>query len=360
MSDPFANKGPIDPFKEVSYTGGSPAYPPAQYGVPQPATATSYPPSFQGAAAAAPNYGGSGADGGIPSYPTKPSNEPMFYDGASSSVPGVAASASSAPQQQPPQSPSAAGAPASAVPPDQSPQPTSKFWTFSFYQQFFDVTTYQVLGRISNAMIPVSPPDFLIDRNWHYSDRNAALSAQQESTVLEVNGVRFSRNPDMYGPFWICTTLWMTIGIISNIMSKISFSQTYHPAKEEWVYDFSVASVACIVIYLYCFVFGAAVWGCMMWKNLPAALSDTVCLYGYSMFVFVLVCILCMIPVTALQWIFVCAGGVWSLSYLLLNFWHMWKATLEPKWFIAILTIVSAFHIGLTLSFKLYFFHYML
>lgn len=77
----------------------------------------------------------------------------------------------------------------------------------------------------------------------------------------------------------------MTLGIVSNVMSKLAYNRkSSHSSK--WTYDFSVASIACTVMYLYCFVFGSAVWAVMKWKNLPASLVDTVCLYGYSLFIF--------------------------------------------------------------------------
>lgn len=243
---------------------------------------------------------------------------------------------------------------ANAQPPEQEAKATSRFWRTEFYQQFFDVNTRQVLLRLSNVLVPLNPPDFLLDRNWHL---NAEISpAGAEDPALEEAGVRLSRSPDLYGPFWVCTTLWMLVGIVSNIMSRISFGRS--GSTGTWKYDFSVASVACIVMYLYCFVFGAIVWGIMRWKGLPATLTDTVCLYGYSMFIFVLVAFLCVIPVNWLQWIVVLVGGLWSTAYLLINFWHMWKSALERKWFLGIVGLVAGFHILLTLSFKFYFFKY--
>ncbi|EPY31212.1 hypothetical protein STCU_03567 [Strigomonas culicis] len=147
------------------------------------------------------------------------------------------------------------------------------------------------------------------------------------------------------------------MGVVSNIMSRIAYTKA-NDTTTAWTYDFKAALIACVVIYLYCFVFGAAVWGLMKWKHLPATLVDTICLYGYSMFIFELIAVLCMVPVSALQWIFVLFGGLWSLAYLLLNFWHMWRASLEPNWFFGIVGLVSVCHILLTLSFKFYFFHY--
>ncbi|ORC91079.1 protein YIPF2 [Trypanosoma theileri] len=230
--------------------------------------------------------------------------------------------------------------------------PTSKFWTIEFYQQFFDVDTRLVLLRMSNTLVPINPPDFLMDRDW------CNPAAQTPSYELQEAGVTLSRKPDLYGPFWICTTLWMTLGIVSNIMSKIAFTHDSSNKDKKWKYDFSMASVACIVMYLYCFGFGCFVWGLMKYKGLPVSLTDTLCLYGYSMFIFLPMAILCTIPVSAFQWVIVMLGGVWSTAYLLINFWHIWKTILNRAWFIGTVAVVGVFHMLLTLSFKFYFLNY--
>ncbi|RNF18072.1 protein YIPF2 [Trypanosoma conorhini] len=229
---------------------------------------------------------------------------------------------------------------------------TSRFWTIEFYQQFFDVDTRLVLLRMSNALVPINPPDFLMDREW----RNDAV--QTPPYELQEAGVTLSRKPDLYGPFWISTTLWMTLGVVSNIMNRIAFSHQPSDSRKKWEYDFTMASIASIVIYLYCFGLSCFVWGVMKYKELPVSLLDTLCLYGYSMFIFLPVVILCAIPVSALQWIIVVVGGVWSTAFLLINFWRLWKATLSRVWFIGIVAVVTVFHMLLAMSFKFYFLHY--
>ncbi|CAJ1031377.1 putative Yip1 domain containing protein [Leishmania utingensis] len=277
----------------------------------------------------------------------------QFYSGDGSATPSLPVVAPA-----PPAGPAAAEADAAAA---SQPTATSKFWTLPFYQHFFDINTRQLLLRLSNTLAPLNPPDFLMDRNWHFNESVGAdgVGGMAEEATLEEAGVVLSRKPDLYGPFWICTTLWMTLAVVSNIMSRIAYTKN-NDKTNPWRYDFSVASVAYAVIYLYCFVFGAVVWGIMQWKNLPATLADTVCLYGYSMFIFELVAILCMIPSSTAQWCFVMVGGAWSTAYLLINMWHMWKTTLERNWFIGLVVLVAGFHMGLTLSFKFYFFNYKL
>lgn len=232
--------------------------------------------------------------------------------------------------------------------------PTRMIWTLEFYQQFFDVDTRLVLARIANALVPTKPPDFLMNHDW----RNGA--SQQPSSAFEEMDATPMRKPDMYGPFWISTTLWMTLAIVSNLMGQIDFNKEKHKDGKKWHYDFTFASVACTVIYFYCFGLGCILWGLMKYHVLPISLVDTLCLYGYSLFVFFPVIFLCMIPISVLQWIFVFVGGAWSAAYLLFNLLPLWMTRLNKAWFMGMVGMVCVFTTLLTLFFKFYFLAYKL
>lgn len=254
---------------------------------------------------------------------------------------------------------------------------TTKFWTIQFYQQFFDVDTNQVLLRLTNTLIPIQPPDFLMKLNWHYNNagEGAAVPREDEgnqplptpsTAIFKVDGVPLNANPDLYGPVWLGTTLWMAIGIVGNLLSKIAHGKAEDTMKatnptgtmDAWNYDFTVASIAAATVYAYIGLMSLAVWGIMKWKNLPVTLVHSLALFGYSMFPFLLACIICAIPVTAIQWLACVIALVMSLAYLLLNCWSVWKSSLESSWFLGILVFVSAMHFGLACALKLYFFNY--
>lgn len=75
------------------------------------------------------------------------------------------------------------------------PSKTS-FLTIEFYQRFFDVDTFMVLERIANSMIPKRAP----------------------SNYLKLN---IGQNPDLYGPFWITTTLVSNKQLICPLLLNI-------------------------------------------------------------------------------------------------------------------------------------------
>lgn len=169
-----------------------------------------------------------------------------------------------------------------------------------FYQQFFDIDTLEVVDRIVSSMIPKRAP----------------------ATYLRTHlGV----NPDLYGPFWVTITLIFTIAISGNIAQ---FFQHDHSSNFVWHYNFSLVSSASTCIIMYVSVMPTAIWSVLKWSvNLndetavdlesvcfthctfqimkmilfqapyvPTLLS-IVCLYGYSLAVYVPVSVLWTIQV---------------------------------------------------------------
>lgn len=81
-------------------------------------------------------------------------------------------------------------------------------WQIEYYQKYFNVSTNEVLARISGSIVPTFNQNFLINK--------------------------IRPNPDLYGPFWICTTLIFTIAISGNMYSFLSnFGTPY-----SWQTDF--------------------------------------------------------------------------------------------------------------------------
>ncbi|AAZ11717.1 hypothetical protein, conserved [Trypanosoma brucei brucei TREU927] len=376
---------PFDPFKEF---GGSPApvaapptaATPFQPPMAQPTTASygqtpqPYAPMSQPTAATPfqpPMAQPTAASYGQPPQPYAPMSQPSPQPYAQPNQPFAGVTGTYGGQPSGPQmSPSPTGmVPPAGVPGgtygSQSPppplqqqqggeifaQPSMKIWTIEFYQQFFDVTTEVVLNRMRDSLIPTMTPDYMKNHTWVAGTGSLAdVATDGQDTANTVK-------PDLYGPFWICTTLWMLLGIVSNIMSRIEYGRNPNHDKK-WTYDFTMASIASLVIYLYCFGFSCILWGVMRFKSLPLSLTDTLCLYGYSMFVFIPITILCAIPISFVQWFLVLMGGGLSTAYLLTNFGKLWKAMLPAQWHLGLSGLVAVLHLLITLSFKFYFLNY--
>nr|XP_044998517.1 protein YIPF2 isoform X3 [Jaculus jaculus] len=145
---------------------------------------------------------------------------------------------------------------------EEKPQPG--FWTFGYYQSFFDVDTAQVLDRIKGSLLPWPGHNFV---RHHLRNR-----------------------PDLYGPFWICATLAFVLAVTGNL--TLVLAQRRDPSIH-YSPQFHKVTVAGITIYCYAWLVPLALWGFLRWRQGarerigPYTFLETVCVYGYSLFVFI-------------------------------------------------------------------------
>ncbi|NXJ88547.1 YIPF1 protein, partial [Corythaixoides concolor] len=153
---------------------------------------------------------------------------------------------------------------------------SAPFWTFEYYQTFFDVDTSQVLDRIKGSVFPVPGKNFV--------------------------RLYIRSNPDLYGPFWICATLVFTIAVSGNLSNFFIHlgKPTYH-----YVPEFRKVSIAATTIYAYAWLVPLALWGFLMWRN-----SKVMNIVSYSFLEIVLV-----------RWVLVMFSLCLSGSVLVMTFW---------------------------------------
>nr|XP_023030103.1 protein YIPF1 isoform X2 [Leptinotarsa decemlineata] len=216
-----------------------------------------------------------------------------------------------------------------------SRQGSSKsFWSMEYYQKFFDVDTKDVLDRILASVTP----------KW---DNNLKHHLRAK--------------PDLYGPFWISVTLVFTIAISSNIANYLQHAnETYH-----WRYDFHLVSYAATTIFLYVTLVPSILWGLLKWsmqvhniegldEDMSPGALELICVYGYSLFIYIPVSVLWSIQISLMQWILVLLGTFISGSVLLLTL--MPALRLSRHKLLLCLGIIFC-HLLLAAGFKLYFFH---
>jgi hypothetical protein len=90
-------------------------------------------------------------------------------------------------------------------------------------------------------------------------------------------------NLELYGPFWIPTTvifaLFVTTSIANNIVSYMG--------SEPLEYDFTLLSFATTTCYIYAFVIPVIVWILCKWLAAPSQLLELVMIYGYGMSIWI-------------------------------------------------------------------------
>ncbi|KAI9789193.1 MAG: hypothetical protein M1816_006327 [Peltula sp. TS41687] len=196
-------------------------------------------------------------------------------------------------------------------------------WTLSFYAQFFDVDTAEVLRRCATPIFPRGP-NFL--------------------DVLD-------GNPDLYGPFWIATTVVMILFLTGTISLYLSRKGEGH-----FAYDFRLLSGAAGLIYGYTGIIPIALWGALKWFGSESAnLLECLALYGYANIIWIPVALISWSPITILNMVFVGIGFVVSALFLFRNLNPVLSAT-DAKTSKVLLILVVALHAGLAIAVQILFF----
>lgn len=206
------------------------------------------------------------------------------------------------------------------------------FWTFEYYQKFFDIETHNVKERIIGSVLPWPGKNFI--------------------------HVYLRRNPDLYGPFWICTTLVFAIAISGNVSKFLS-----NLGRPDYKYtpEFQKVTIAATAIFTYAWLVPLALWGLLLWRNnkilslVTYSFMEILCVYGYSLSVYIPAVVLWIIPYEWLRWSSILVALCLSGSVLMITFWPAVRDD-HPRVTIAILLGIELLNILLAVGCKTYFF----
>lgn len=168
---------------------------------------------------------------------------------------------------------------------------STRFWQIESYQKYFSIETKDVLERLVASIHP--RPD-----KSHF-----------------IATIRL--NPDLYGPIWICLTLILTIGISGNL------SRYFYVIDRDFQFDVSRISLAATFIVLYCALMPTCLYFFFRWRfrREEYFFLELICIYGYSLTIFIPVSILWIIQIHWFQWIFALIASMISESVLIVIFW---------------------------------------
>ncbi|CAL8272046.1 unnamed protein product [Lota lota] len=210
--------------------------------------------------------------------------------------------------------------------------PTGGFWTFEYYKSFFNVETVQVMDRVKGSVMPIPGRNFI----KHY----------------------LRSKPDLYGPFWICVTLVFSVAISGNLSTFLSQvgDQTYHYRPQ-----FHRVTIAAVVIFMYAWLVPLCAWGFLTWRKGAEGqmggytFLETVCVYGYSLFIFIPTSLLWIIPLEWLRWLLILVSTVVSGSVLVFTFLPVVRDHTKLTATATLVTILIL-HSLLAIGCKMYFF----
>ncbi|CAI9091568.1 OLC1v1026633C1 [Oldenlandia corymbosa var. corymbosa] len=208
----------------------------------------------------------------------------------------------------------------------QSADPSSNSWngffSISSYTQYFNVDTDIVLNRILSTFSPTSGDFFN----------------------------KIDANPDLYGLVWISTTLIFVITSLGNCATYLI--QRRHDSSTLWNFDVSYVNVATCAIYGYALLVPLGFYFLLQYLGSNASLVRFWCLWGYSLFIFILSSFLLIIPVNFLRWMVILISGAASAGFVSLNL----RSYVQSTDLNMVLVAAFVLQIGLAVFIKMWFF----
>ncbi|KAJ9682029.1 hypothetical protein PVL29_018087 [Vitis rotundifolia] len=195
-------------------------------------------------------------------------------------------------------------------------------FTVAAYKPYFDVDTSDVLERIKDSLFPF---------NGSFSEKVAS-------------------NPDLYGPFWICTTLIFVAASIGTFVTYVA----HKIQKKEWDYDINLVTWSAGLFYGYVTIIPLGLYIILKYFSAPSGLVQLLCLYGYSLFIFIPALCLSVVPLELFRWVVAGVAGFLSATFVALNLRAHIKSAGE-RWFL-IVAAIFLLQLALAAVLKIYLF----
>ncbi|KAJ9540588.1 hypothetical protein OSB04_027094 [Centaurea solstitialis] len=197
-----------------------------------------------------------------------------------------------------------------------------KVFTIAAYQPYFDVDTSDILERIKDSFLPF---------RGNFNQKTAS-------------------NPDLYGPFWICTTLIFVSASIGTFVAYLARRINH----KDWYYDIRLLTWSASLLYAYAIFVPISLYIIFKYLSAPLRLVQLVCLYGYSLFIFIPAVFLSIVPVQIFRWVVAAVAGFMSATFVAMNLrTHVVSAS--EKWF-WIVGGIFLLQLGLSIVLELYLF----
>uniref|UniRef100_A0A7C9DTJ2 Protein YIP n=1 Tax=Opuntia streptacantha TaxID=393608 RepID=A0A7C9DTJ2_OPUST len=190
-------------------------------------------------------------------------------------------------------------------------------FNISSYAQYFNVDTDDVLNRLLSSLDPL--------RGDFFS--------------------RIDTNPDLYGLVWVSTTLVFVIASLGNLASYFGHSAS-------WSFNVGYVSLATSVVYGYAIVVPLGFYFLLRYLGLNPSLVRLWCMWGYSLFIFVLSSFLLVIPVEFLRWMIILIACGVSACFVTSNL----RSYVEGNSLMLVLAAASVLQFALGLFIKVWFF----
>lgn len=204
-------------------------------------------------------------------------------------------------------------------------QPTNNWngaFSISSYTQYFNVDTDDVMNRLTSSLYPSG--DFF---------------------------GKIEANPDLYGLIWISTTLVFVIASFGNCATYLMSKKGDSSAS--WSFDVSYFQVSAVAVYGYVFIVPLGFYLLLQYFGSKVGLIHFWCMWGYSLFIFIISSLLLVIPVDFLRWTITLITGVASAAFVGLNL----RSHVELNDLTIVLVAACVLQFALAIFIKSWFFH---
>lgn len=202
----------------------------------------------------------------------------------------------------------------------------ASFYQVGYYRHLFNVTTDKIAKRLFKAAITPFQKNF--------------YDAEDPSD-----------KPDLYGPFWVTTTLIFLLAAAGNFANYLVFM----PSEEEpeWRYNFQKMTIGATVFYSYISVWPVLIYCLASRVGDEKSLVQIASIHGYSLVTFCPVCVICIAPFELVRWVSMGVVFIWSSLFLLRNIY-----TEDNKKMFPVCVTVLLAHLGICALTRLYFFEF--
>ena len=158
-------------------------------------------------------------------------------------------------------------------------------------------------------------------------------------------------NSDLYGPFWIFTTIIFLIALIGNISSYM-----HSENKEKFVYDYNHVPHAIFIIYGFGFGAPFTLWLIMKFLfKIDIDLITNICIYGYSYTILIPILLICIIPFKLISTLALLYFLIHSCTFLFYNMYLVIQQKAQKSKYV-VLGLLGGIQLLLFFFLKFYFF----
>ena len=158
-------------------------------------------------------------------------------------------------------------------------------------------------------------------------------------------------NSDLYGPFWIFTTIIFLIALIGNISSYM-----HSEDKDKFVYDYNHVPHAIFIIYGFGFGAPFVLWLIMKFLfKIDIELITNICIYGYSYTILIPILLVCIIPFKLISTLALLYFLIHSCTFLFYNMYLVIQQKAQKSKYV-VLGLLGGIQLLLFFFLKFYFF----